>query len=169
MVSTQLNNISQNGSIPQVGDENKKYLKPPPRIGFVLGKCQLLTWQTWMQPSSPPNLARQIHRETRCRDEPNIPIPSMGLVYLPTWMLDLYGKCRHVCRKEPDFCCRIFMGKYSLSTAAFFSPGAPPFHVRKVPHVRWPDSNHEDWAPQVVATFENWEIRDGYLRYTLED
>ena len=23
------------------------------------------------------------------------PIPSMGLVYLPTWMVDFYGKCRH--------------------------------------------------------------------------
>ena len=28
-----------------------------------------------------------------CLDSLSIPIGSMGLVYLPTWMVDLYGKC----------------------------------------------------------------------------
>ena len=36
------------------------------------------------------------------------------------------------------------------------SPGLPPFHVRKVPHVRWRDSNHEDLAPRPP---EAWEWR----------
>ncbi len=31
MVSTPLKNISQNGNLPQIGGENKKYLKPPPK------------------------------------------------------------------------------------------------------------------------------------------
>ena len=30
VVSTHLKNISQNGNLPQVGDENKTYLKQPP-------------------------------------------------------------------------------------------------------------------------------------------
>ena len=34
MVSTQLKNISQLGSFPQVGVKIKKYLKPPPRKHF---------------------------------------------------------------------------------------------------------------------------------------
>ena len=28
--------------------------------------------------------------------EGNIPIGSMGLVYVPTWMVDFYGKCREI-------------------------------------------------------------------------
>ena len=31
VVSTQVKNISQNGNLPQIGDDNKTYLKPPPR------------------------------------------------------------------------------------------------------------------------------------------
>jgi len=32
VVSTHLKNISQNGNLPQIGVENKKCLKPPPRL-----------------------------------------------------------------------------------------------------------------------------------------
>ena len=67
MVSTPLKNISQNGNLPQIGGENKKYLKPPPSISLLvevfnsgclrvfchaspLDRCQKLTKLT----SSPP-------------------------------------------------------------------------------------------------------------------
>ena len=33
--STQLKNISQNGNLPQIGVNMKKYLKPPPRLRFL--------------------------------------------------------------------------------------------------------------------------------------
>ena len=35
MVSTQLKNISQIGSSPQVGVKKKTYLKPPPSINYL--------------------------------------------------------------------------------------------------------------------------------------
>ena len=37
VVSTHLKNISQNGNLPQIGGENKKYLKPPPSKPTNLG------------------------------------------------------------------------------------------------------------------------------------
>ena len=35
VVSTHLKNISQIGNLPQIGGENKKYLKPPPSNHFM--------------------------------------------------------------------------------------------------------------------------------------
>ena len=43
MVSTQLKNISQNGNLPQNRGENKKYLKPPPRLEKIPEKVIQIT------------------------------------------------------------------------------------------------------------------------------
>ena len=46
VVSTHLKNISQIGSCPQVGGENKKYLKPPSRWCMTTGAIHLLNYGT---------------------------------------------------------------------------------------------------------------------------
>ena len=47
MVSTHLKNISQIGNLPQIGGENKKYLKPPP--SFYPTRIGSSRW-CWMLP-----------------------------------------------------------------------------------------------------------------------
>jgi len=60
VVSTHLKNISQNGNLPQVGDENKKYLKPPPTVDILRAKiwerkkkCNSTGWNIKISPLQP--------------------------------------------------------------------------------------------------------------------
>ena len=49
------------------------------------------------------------------------PIPSMGLVYLPTWMADLYGKCRCIYHTSVSY-------GVLLSETMFLEVGELPSH-----------------------------------------
>ena len=57
MVSTHLKNISQIGNHPQIGGENKKSLKPPPK--WYTGPTSYTSWSI--------KLANNHHENSRCR------------------------------------------------------------------------------------------------------